>query len=132
MWKSLDVKGSRVSVHLGTMNPPEYFGEIKVHQQGTDDCSLVELRCETTCEMGVLSAEDAYLKLPKQLESSVYTTLTHDDLVSLHRDYEVRQAWLREKRQYLDAIVREKSGRPDMTMKRHRTPMDMKAYRNLH
>lgn len=118
VWRRLDRKG--IQVRLGTMRTAEYHGEVKVHKIHTTDMSEVELRCDTDCEIAVLSEADAYLKLPKDIEPSQFSGLAQHDVYVAHlEDLEIR-AWQKTKRQVLDGIVRERFNRPDLTHKEFR------------
>lgn len=41
------------------MSSPEYFGEVKVHKNDTEDYSPFEIRCDTDCVIARLGAIDA-------------------------------------------------------------------------
>jgi hypothetical protein len=106
VWKRLESKG--ISVRLGTMQTPHYYGDVKVHKQGAIDLSTVELRCETDCQIAILSEGDAYLKLPKKLDPSPYNGLTQYDVEVVYEEMQTKREWKKKKRQFLDSLVRER------------------------
>jgi CRP-like cAMP-binding protein len=118
VWKRLESKG--IQVRLGTMQCPDYYGDSKVHKQGTIDLSTTELRCDTDCQIALLNAGDAYLKLPKKLEAVPYNGLIQGDVKIVYEEGLARKAWKRTKRDILDSLVRERFQRPELTQKEFR------------
>lgn len=118
-WKLLVQENKMVRVD--ELRIGSYFGEIKVRKQNTLEPAHCELRCETDVEIGVLAERDAYLKLPKSLPLSSYSTMNQLSVYNEYLDYLSRQELLRTKRKYLNSLLKERMRDPTLTQKAYRT-----------